>query len=83
MCVQDYGYPQSTATETLKSYIYNEPETVEKTTGPRKKTVSGTSGVVGRVVRVVGRAGRVVSRVVRVVGRAGRVVGRAVRVVVE
>ena len=41
--VQDYGYPQSTATETLKSYIYNEPETVERTLTPRKKSVSGSS----------------------------------------
>ena len=44
LCVQDYGYPQSTATETLKSYIYNEPETVEKTMAPRKKSVSGSCG---------------------------------------
>lgn len=55
LCVQDCGYPQSTATETLKSYIYNEPETVEKSVAPRKKSVS--KGCVAKAYSSVGWRG--------------------------
>ena len=35
---QDYGYPQVTSTEVLKSYVHNSP--VETVTGPTESTVS-------------------------------------------
>ena len=47
---QDYGYPQVTSTEVLKSYVHNSP--VETVTGPTESTVSIALCVCGCVVCV-------------------------------
>jgi len=40
--IKDFGYPQVTSTETLKSYVHNSP--VETVFGPTESVVSANMG---------------------------------------